>query len=171
METIKWVYISFFGVFLSFIPYFLFDYNILSIIVFITNDMLREFTYNIKAILFYLFVFINLLIPYMIFLCILAYRSKPTKESFKQLFDEIFEFIPKISSSKPINKNEEKNSLSYFGNWSQSVLNFFLIKNIKNKINYFCYDAGICQIVWLKEPDNNDSHIILGIFGTWIPIK
>jgi hypothetical protein len=131
-----------------------------------------------------------LLIPVIIFLCILAYKTKPEEESFKKYFENLFKIMefhanhPQPRPSQEIIK-EIKNtdgtfvtvktsrSRTLFGWFEDKIQDYTLnliTTIIKHKVGSTTlhYDLGLFRVAYLTLQDKSDR--FLGIYGTWIPL-
>lgn len=130
--------------------------------------VLIDYLLGIFGIIFwYLFIFINLLIPQLILLGYLGYKSKPNEEKFNECFNNIVSFA--------VNQNMigQKN-MSYMENIGFSLFKLYVTYDIKSKMNVLFYDLGVARLAYVQTSDNQNnkgSHIVIGVFGTWIPIR
>lgn len=132
---------------------------------------------NVFNILFYVYISIIILIPTIITIAVLAYRTKPAKESFDLYVKELL---------------SNNHNLQLLGNYNENdtniPANFFLRIIYKASIGLmkarflvhlhssrkFYYDLIICQVVHVRDEVNSnydDSMNFIGIFNTWFPIS
>jgi len=140
---------------------------------------------SVESLIFYSFVALMLLVPQLIVLGILAYRTKPDEESFKKYVDNLFRISeiqtrsPQVSQSDKTEDTQEKvktlvRRSSQRGNFIQRKLdeysNQFMIWLVKNRVaaSTIHYDCGIFRFAMMHI--EGQSQKFIGIFGTWVPV-
>ena len=161
MKNLKLLLVSISVGFICFINF----ERLVDMIGFISGELLKL----LGSILWYLFISIHLLIPQIIILGILAYRSKPSKESFKECYDNFLSFAKQQSSEF------DNNNANIVGRVGTSIIKYMLVKGIQYNTNVYFHDFGVVMLAYMILPNENvkvkkESHMFLGIFGTWIPI-
>lgn len=137
--------------------------SLLSLITFFVEN----FSSILSGLFWYLFVFVNLLIPQIIVLGFLAYKSKPSDESFKVFFDKICTFGSV--------ENQPSENSSIFQKILMMQTNYVIKKSIQAIANTIVFDACVVKIAYIILPNDSgkkkESHIFIGVFGAWIPYK
>jgi hypothetical protein len=122
----------------------------------------------VGSLFWYLFIFVNLMIPQIILVCVLAYKSKPSEESFKKCFDNCINF------AKQQSKREDKDTskdVGIFGRIGLYAAKFVVFKGVQLGTDIFYHDFGVARVAYIVLPKEDDeSHMFVGVFGTWIPV-
>lgn len=129
--------------------------------------LMLTFLYSvISLLLWYFFVLILYVIPILILLAVLAYRSKPNENSFFEFFDILIKYASLAQS------DEDKNDTTINIFYKYCVMKIFSYK-FKNtiKTNTIFINAGICYLaICITENKDENNQKFLGIYGTWIPL-
>jgi len=123
----------------------------------------------LSSVAFYLFIFINLLIPQLIFIAVMAYKTKPDEDSFTKYLDRMFEFGEKETQTQPTPSTDTKNGDSFVQSQINKLVNkvtnnfsvFYAKRQAKQSV--FHYDCGILRLAFFGNTR------FVGIFGTWFP--
>jgi hypothetical protein len=129
-------------------------------------SLLSSNLYSVLATsLWYIFIQFNILLPELILVCILFYKTKPSKESLKVHINSFIAFAN--DSQRVLNK------AGLFQNFYLRSVKTLVSWHIKSIIREHHFDAGIINIciILIDTDDSREQHILIGTLGTWFPIS
>lgn len=116
-----------------------------------------------NSVIYYIAVFLAWLIPNLIVIAFLAYKSKPDDESFNKYINNIVK-IMEIESFKLKTDSKLDRVLNKFVPKLKHVTNKKSI--ISNSYNYECCFFNLAMLRY-----NDEKRVcFLGIFGSWFPV-
>lgn len=151
--------------------------NLTAITLFLGTVATTTFIRIGLSIVFYAYVFVIMLIPLLTVLCVLAFKTKPSKESFSEYLDNLAHIIElenrftEPREIKEINSGNgwfTKYSLNGFRNYFQAKVMSLLLKQKLSASNSYVYDCIVCKIAMMNIDGQRCKFV--GIFDTWQPL-
>lgn len=140
--------------------------NLLNVILYTTFTFINVVFSHLLSFLFYLYIFVMLLIPQVLVMCVLAYKSKPDDSSFSTYLDGL---IKSMETENFIGeKPDEKSLKNKIFNYVQFKTQLLLVKKVVSVKNSYQSDYILCKIVTLYV--ENKKYNFIGLFNAWFPL-
>ena len=129
------------------------------------------------ATIVFVYVFIVAAVPAVIVIAVLSYRTKPTKESFKEYLENLFTIAklegPSVNSKKvqTVQQNQKSQQINSYITKIYEITNTISSKAMETAeqtlLPVYHMDMGPFRLAIVKEENGRQKFI--GAFGTWFP--
>lgn len=119
------------------------------------SSAIFQFVFGLTSTIFWcLYIFVLALIPTLLILGVLAYKSRPNKDSFEEAWNKFLQ----------LGTSDYKNKF----------LGRFVAKAVDKNVTRVYHDSGLFSLGFISinggSGEEKETHLLLGIFGGWYPL-